>query len=341
MNELHLIYFTKTGESTASRIAGLLSDNPDWAIRTIKGSPLTELTASIFQRNNTLVFIGAIGIAVRAVAPLIGSKMSDPPVIVVDDEGSYVIPILSGHVGGANQIARKIAAQIGAIPVITTATDVCGVFAADVFAVENGYTISDPEAIKAVSARLLENKPVGLSCEYAIEGPLPQNVVAQASGSVGIHIGESKKSPFQVTLHLLPKCYHVGLGTKRGIAFDLLHEFFMETLNRLTIPIKAVGSVSSIDLKRDEEAIKRLTLQYRIPFRTYATAELQRYEWEFASSEFVLASTGVGNVCETSARLASNEGAIILGKTVRSGMTLAIAKENWKVRFPVTKEVNP
>ena len=340
MNEMHIVYFTKTGKNTASRVAENLSDHPDWTAHVVKGSPLNELVGSIFKRNNIIVFIGAAGIAVRAVAPLLRSKMSDPPVIVIDEGGCYVVPILSGHIGGANRIARQIASRIGAIPIITTATDVHGIFAVDVFAVENGYTIVDTKAIKAVSARLLNDKPVGLLCEYEIEGPLPKNVVAQTSGDVGIHIGESKEYPFKKTAHLVPKCYHVGIGTKRGIPFEILHENFVEILKRQTIPLEAVGSISSIDLKKDETAINQLSLQYQIPFRTYPAIELQRHERSFVSSMFVRANTGVGNVCETSAWLSSNKGDIVLEKTVRSGMTMAIAKENWKVRFFATEEAD-
>ncbi len=340
MRELHLLYFTKTGECTASRIVDKLSDNSDWKVCAQRGVHLNVLVPPLFKHENILVFIGGIGIAVRAVAPLLQSKTSDPPVIVIDERGRYVIPILSGHIGGGNRIAEQIASRIGAIPVITTATDIHGVFAVDSFAVENGYAIANPEMIKVVSARLLESKPVGLSSEYEIMGDLPQNIVHQEHGDVGIYIGELNKKPFEKTLRLFPKCFHVGIGAKRGISFDILHDYFTETLKDHAVPLESVGSISSIDIKRNEEAINTLASRYRIPFRTYTAKELQQHEHYFDLSEFVRATTGVGNVCETSAWLSSNKGNIILAKTVRSSMTLAIAKEDWMVRFPAVKEVD-
>ncbi len=339
MREAHLLHFTKTGESAALRIADKLSGNSDWKVCVQRGTPINECVPSLFKPGNILVFIGATGIAVRTVAPLLQSKISDPPVIVIDERGRYVIPILSGHVGGANRVAEQVALLIGAIPVITTATDIHGVFAVDNFAVENGYAIANPEMIKVISAGLLENKPVGLSSEYEIEGDLPENIVLQEHGDVGIHIGVSNKKSFVRTLHLLPKCFHIGIGAKRNIAFDALHKFFIETLRDHAILIDSVGSISSIDIKQDEEAINMLASRYRIPFRTFTVEDLRFHERNFNSSEFVRSITGIGNVCETSAWLSSNKGDIVLGKTARSGMTLAIAKEDWKVRFPVAKEV--
>ncbi len=339
MREMHLLYFTNTGEKTALRIATLLSVVSDWNVRTQRGTPLNELVPSLFKRGSILVFIGAIGIAVRAVAPLLQSKTSDPPVIVVDEQGHYVIPILSGHVGGANRIAERIASLIGAVTVITTATDIHGVFAVDTFAIENGYAIVNPEMIKFVSAGLLEDMPVGLSVEYEIEGDLPKNIVLQEHGDVGIYIGTSDKKPFDKTLHLLPKCFHVGIGAKRNIAFDALRAFFVETLQDHVIPIESIGSISSIAIKQDEEAINMLASRHRIPFRTYTVEELQQHERQFDSSEFVRSKTGVGNVCETSAWISSKKGKIVLGKTIRSGMTMAIAKEDWRIRFSA-KEVD-
>ena len=109
-----------------------------------------------------MIFIGAAGIAVRAAAPWIRDKFADPPVIVIDETARFVIPLLSGHVGGANELACELAAFLGAVPVITTATDRNGLFAVDLFAAGNGLVLTDRKMAREISARILEGKPLGL-----------------------------------------------------------------------------------------------------------------------------------------------------------------------------------
>lgn len=136
---------------------------PEWereGIRPLNMS-LNQWTGSMFEQNRAMVFIGAAGIAVRAIAPFVRDKMTDPPVVAADEGGQFCIPLLSGHVGGANELARQMARQLHGTAVITTATDVNGVFAVDVFASENGLAITDREEAKTISARLLEGEPVG------------------------------------------------------------------------------------------------------------------------------------------------------------------------------------
>lgn len=334
MRNLYLMSFTKAGEITALRIMARLSDDPDWAVRTERVLSLDDFVAPIFNRNNILVFVGAAGIAVRAVAPYLRTKTIDPPVLVIDEEGRFVIPILSGHLGGANRLARQIAERIGATSVVTAATDLRGIFAVDSFSAENGYAVLDPGLIKTVSSRLLDGEEVGLSTEMNIAGPLPKNIAIRAEGTVGIFIGtETDRKPFNKTLRLVPKCFHLGIGTRREITFDELLDFVTGRLQAEMIPPEAVASISSIDLKRNEQAIVRLAERFDVPFQTYSKNELEKFEQKFESSPFVRATTGVGNVCEISAWLSSKRGAIVLKKTIRSGMTLAVAKEERTIDF--------
>lgn len=334
MRDLYILSFTKTGEQTACRIAESLHGVSGRSVHAERIRSLGNSVTPIFRRENGLVFVGAAGIAVRAVASLLKSKSTDPPVIVVDELGRFVIPILSGHLGGANRLAEEIALKIGATPVLTTATDIRGVFAVDVFASENGYSILDPEKIVAVSARLLEGKTVGLATDMEISGDLPENVVRGDEGEVGICIGvELEKNPFKKTLHLVPKCFHVGIGCKRGISVLDLNAFLSDVLAAGRIPVEAVGSFSSIALKRDEEAIVMLAERHRVPFRVYSREELAAFESLFATSDFVRKTTGTGNVCEISAWLSAKKGDMAVKKTVRSGMTLAVARQSWTIRF--------
>jgi cobalt-precorrin 5A hydrolase len=326
--------FTPNGNKLASRIADKLSNDTELIIRNKRVRKLGGYIDSIFKKNHILVFIGATGIAVRAVAPLLQNKMNDPAVIVIDETGRYVIPLLSGHAGRANYFAEKIATLINAVPVLTTATDVNGVFAVDTFAVENGYVIINPNRIKEISSQILQGQNVGLTSEFKIIGQPPNHVIVKNKGRVGIYIGtKSDYNPFTQTLHLLPKCFHVGIGTVRNISFQKLNIFFQNTLSEQKIAVEWIGSLSSIDLKKNEKAILELANYYNIPFYTYSAEELRQLENRFSHSEFVQSVTGVGNVCESSAYLASKHGQIIMGKTADSGITLAIAKENWNIHF--------
>ena len=122
------------------------------------------------------LFIGAIGIALRAIAPYIKTKTKDPAVVVVDELGQFSIPILSGHIGGANELALQIAEDLGSIPVITTATDINKVFAVDTWAKSQGLQILNPQCIKLVSSKLLKGESVHVKSDYPIQGNLPKNV---------------------------------------------------------------------------------------------------------------------------------------------------------------------
>ena len=112
---------------------------------------LADWTGKNFPEADALIFVGACGIAVRAVAPWVKDKFQDPAVVAADEGGQFVISLLSGHAGGANRLTRELAAALGAVPVITTATDVNGRFAVDVFAAENGCAISSRDLAKQLS----------------------------------------------------------------------------------------------------------------------------------------------------------------------------------------------
>lgn len=135
-------------------------DDPGWDVSVSRGfgegkADLRAWTALAWEASDALLFVGAAGIAVRAIAPHVASKATDPGVVVIDEAGRFAVPLLSGHLGGANELAQTVARAAGAIPVITTATDVRGVWAVDTWARRAGLAVSNPEAIKRVSARLL------------------------------------------------------------------------------------------------------------------------------------------------------------------------------------------
>ena len=310
---------------------------------------LADWTAEMFPANDALVFVGACGIAVRAIAPHIRNKTVDPAVTVVDEKCKYAISLLSGHLGGANDLTHEIAELIGAEPVITTATDLNQKFAVDDWAKKNNLWISDMTLAKEISAAILEGENVGVSSDFPIDGKLPEQLVMieqDAAGSVrgsedaegsrkadaipkiGIRISiYDGDGPFGQTLHLIPRTVSVGMGCRKGIAPEAVRELFDKILNENMICEKSVEQLCTIDIKKDEAALKQLAEQLNVPLEVFSAEELDHLDGNFSTSEFVNRVTGVDNVCERAAVLGSR-GELIAGKQALNGVTAAIALRN-------------
>ena len=277
-------------------------------------SDVYKWTSDNFVEGNALIYVGAAGIAVRALSGLPKDKLSDCPVIVIDDAGRFVIPILSGHAGSANKLAEIIASLLDAIPVITTSSDVNDVFSVDTYAVENRMTIAEKSGIKKVTSRALENKKVTLSIkDYPPEYPVDVIVADETDAE---HL-----------LLLKPKMYTVGLGMKKDKNPTEVEEFFLYTLKENNIDVSDIYALCTIDIKEDEPAILNLRDKYRIPVLSFDAELLKKAPGEYTASEFVRETTGVDNVCERSAVLGAGTGSeLVLRKTAKNGMTIAIAK---------------
>ncbi len=263
----------------------------------VKAGGLKEWTEDNFRQGNVLIFIGALGIAVRAIAPFCKDKTSDPAVVVIDEKGTFVIPVLSGHLGGAVEAAKELAARIGAVPVITTATDVQGEFAVDVFAKKNEMAISDMKKAKEFTATLL----AGSEAEFTV----------------------TPKKRREGGLFLIPKCTVIGMGCQKGKTADELYAFLSEKLEENGIDERSVKALVSADKKKEEQGLIELSERLKVPFITYSSQVLMEQEGEFEHSELVMQVTGADNVCE---RAVSAYGSkeFLLRKTKRNGMTLAI-----------------
>ncbi|MCR5419252.1 MAG: cobalamin biosynthesis protein [Lachnospiraceae bacterium] len=288
------------------------ADLPDGFTRI--GEPIANWTASVFKPGNALIFVGALGIAVRAIAGLVKDKLSDCPVVVIDDNGQFVIPVLSGHVQGANKLAVTLAELLSAVPVITTATDVNEVFSADVFAVENRLSIANREGIKKVSAKALEGKKVTLSIkDYPPKEPVDVIVADETDA--------------EYSLLLRPKRYTVGIGMKKGKDPAMVERFFLEILSERGLTPADVYALCTIDVKEEEEALIQLRDRYAIPLLAFDKDLLKMAPGNFAGSSFVEETVGVDNVCERSAVLGAGRGGrLVAGKQARDGMTMAIAE---------------
>lgn len=333
MRRAAILSFSARGTETAARVAAALDG--DWTVRRCapKGGDLMALTARLFAESDALVFVGACGIAVRAVAPNLRGKAQDPAVLVVDERGRFVIALLSGHIGGANALARRVAAALGATPVITTATDVSGRFAADEWAARNGLCVADMDAARRFSAAILE-RDLPLTSDFSVEGALPAGLVWGDAGDCGLAITFRDARPFGVTLPLVPRVVHVGVGCKRGAGAEAIGAAVRAALSGAGVRREAVAGVASIDVKRDEPGLIAWAEAEGLPLRFYGSHELEGVEGTFAASEFVKQTVGVDNVCERAALLDAGDGArLIVKKTCQGGVTVAAALRKWSVVF--------
>ncbi len=288
---------------------------------------IAALTAELWDRTDALIFVCACGIAVRCIAPHVTSKLKDPAVIAADDCGRFVIPLLSGHIGGANAIAERLAQGLGATAVITTATDIGGLFSPDSFAAANGLIITDMGAAKQIAAAVLDGERIGLVSDVpCLNTPAQIAAVSEAQGlHYGIQIGGSAEpKPFPVTLRLLPKNIVLGIGCKRGSAAQTIARTVEAALSAAGIPPERVCGAASIDLKSDEEGLREFCRERELPIEFFTTEELSEVGGDFTASEFVRSVTGVDNVCERSA--VKHGGRLIMRKYAGGGVTVAAAE---------------
>ena len=320
-----LFCFSDSGAAIADKLCQLLGLEKDCIHKHIH-----DKMGTLFSENEALIFIGACGIAVRAVAPYIKSKTTDPAVIVIDDQGRYVIPILSGHIGGANELAKKLASFIGAAAVITTATDGAGKFSCDAWAARNNCAISSMEAAKKVSAAILKND-VPICSDYKLPASLPQGLERGEEGELGIYVGIHDKSPFKTTLQLIPRTLTLGIGCRKGTSEEHLLSVVKKALSDNNLDIRAVERIASIDIKKEEEGLLSLAKELCAGITFYTADELNSAEGDFVESAFVKNTVGTDNVCERSAVLAG--GNLIVKKNALDGVTIAVSEKEWEIKF--------
>ena len=318
--KLRLLAFTDRGYA----LARMLGEKLGGAVsRCGRGCTLESWTQEGFRTGESLIFVGAVGIAVRAIAPFVKSKTTDPAVVAVDEGGRYAIPLLSGHLGGANDLARTIAGICGAQAVITTATDVRGLFPVDQWARRQGLRVENPEKIKAVSAKVLAGAAVAVRSDWPVVGTPPEGVKLTEEAEWDVEV--SCRRTDGTALHLVPPAAVLGVGCKRGTSLQALEGAFGALLARAALSHLAVEKICSIDLKRDEPGLLAFCEAHGLSLKTYSAGELAAVPGDFPTSDFVKKVTGVGNVCQRAAVLGSGGGKLLGEKYQREGVTMALA----------------
>lgn len=328
MTIVGVMTFSKQGKKTAERLFATWQDAIP--LYYMKDTPREAWMAMAFSYHMPILFVGAAGIAVRLIAPCIKDKLQDSPVIVMDERGAHVIPILSGHMGGANVMAVQMAKQLGAEAVLTTATDVEGVFAVDVFARKNGFCVWNRDGIRVISQKMLEKETVRVAIEKEIIFSLtdmPKNFFLVGNEEkADLWIG-TKPREEETALQLIFQPYVLGMGCKKGKDFTELQPFVDAIIKERKIKMSEVYAMASIDIKRKEWGLLYLSCFYHLPFFTYTAEQLQAVSGSFSESGFVAQVTGVPNVCERASMAAAGEDAeLVMKKQAKDGMTIAIAK---------------
>ena len=318
--EIACLAFTEKGRALAETLGKALGGEVKC---TRDGVSLADWTAEAFASKRALIYVGAAGIAVRAVAPHLASKASTAAVLAVDASGRFAVPLASGHLGGANELARRIARLIGATAVITTATDVNGVFAVDEWARAQGMTVADVSKIKAASARLLAGETVAVRSAFPIDGAPPEGVCLTDADDAGMWVDVRAHD----ALTLVPPALVLGVGCRRGTAAEALEERFSALCAETGVLPEAVFAAATIDLKRGETGLESFCAAHGWELAYYTAEELAAVGGEFAASEFVAQTTGVDNVCERAAVKRAG-GELAVKKIAGGGVTLALAKRD-------------
>lgn len=278
-----------------------------------------DVVGQCFNECEVLIFVCACGIAVRLIAPYVCDKLSDPAVLVCDEKLQFIIPVLSGHVGGANEMSRVLSGIFKSTPVITTATDVNGTIAFDELAVKNDFLVVNRDNIKKVSSGLLKGETVNVA--------ISDDVV----------ITTNEKDIDDEVLGLLFKPVVIGMGCRKGKSFQELEEFFLDTVGMLGVEISHIAGIASIDVKADEPGLIRLSKEYEIPFYTFSAEELNAVEGEFEESEFVMEQVGTSDVSARAAKALGKRGEFILKKEKRDGMTISVFEKYRRLTFNYEK----
>ncbi len=322
-----IISVTEKGDVLARKLEESL--NGTLYLKTeIEDFKLAKVTKHAMETHKGIIFISSTGIAVRAIAPYLKGKDKDPGVVVVDVSNNYTISLISGHIGGANDLAINVSEILNNTPIITTATDNLGVVAPDVIAVKNSLVIEDLKKAKIIASLLVKGEIIGFKDDKnLINTPSGYNEIKNLEeNSVWVtnKISANNNLDDKKILRLIRKDIVLGIGCRRGIESERLEDFVIKTLYDNNIDPKAVLKIGSIEIKKDEKAINDLKNKLECPFETFSKDEILKIHHKFEGSDFVEKTLGVRSVCEPSVELMG--GNIIISKIKFNGMTLSIGQ---------------
>ncbi|TCK98652.1 cobalt-precorrin 5A acetaldehyde-lyase [Natranaerovirga hydrolytica] len=293
---------------------------------------LDGIIQELFVTHNVLVFIMATGIVVRKIAPYLKDKTTDPAVIVMDEKGDFVISLLSGHLGKANEWAHTISHKIKATPVITTSSDLNHIMAVDTLAQKLQCAITDMKMAKILTVSLIEGHKVGViadeSYDHKIQKPYVwlDDIESPKENIKGyVYIGHTKpKNPKEPYLWLVPQDTIIGIGCKKGKTkedIEMALEKALKKVNRCKASIKKIASVS---IKKDEKGLLDLATDLNVPIEFYDIETIKTVEDQFKGSVFVQQTIGVKAVSEPCGYIGSNYGKCLVPVEKNNGITISL-----------------
>ncbi len=301
------------------------------------------LLARLWRTTNQIVLFFALGAAIRLIAPLLRDKHTDPGVVAIDDAGRFAISVVSGHMGDANGLAKQCATLLGAIPVVTTASDVHDTLAMDLLGRNMGWHVEDASHMTTLSASIVNGEAVAVLQEagnldwWESERPWPKNFARVNNVSdvdtstfaallvISDRIIEGLPEELP-TLVYRPPTLVLGVGCRRGVPFSSLDAFIRETLAAHRFAFQSIAILATAEIKSDEVALQMLTKRYHWSFETHSVEALKTMTSVPNPSEQVHRLVGTPSVCEAAALLSSKGGELVVFKHKGEGMTLALAR---------------
>lgn len=348
-----IISVTNKGAELAEKIAPFLSGEIDLYAKEERNprshnaySSLSDLVKELFPKYDGLIFIMATGIVVRMIAPYVRDKRLDPAVVVMDDGGTFAISLLSGHIGGANDLAELVSIAAGATPVITTATDVANLPAADVIAVKLNLTIEPFPALKTINSAIVNGEKVRFFLDEELIGHDHYHDMADEQGveledlgklatedyDAAVIITDKKLDIEKPHLYLRPGSLAVGVGCRRDAASAEIMSAISQACQAIGRSTKSIAVIGSTVLKEDEIGLLATGQHMAVPVRFFSNEQLEECieQHGLALSNFVKEKIGVGNICEPAAILAGKNSKLLLPKTKYPKVTVAITPANYR-----------
>jgi cobalt-precorrin 5A hydrolase len=284
-----------------------------------------------WRSHDSIICVMAAGIAVRCVSGLCRNKYSDPCIVVVDEQGHHAISLLSGHIGGGNLLAERVAEICGGTAVITTASDVTGHTAVDLWTVEENLTVVNPERLASTSAKLIKQGFLKVYQQFNFIKSFPKDFhpcTKHQDADIVIALVPDTKS----RLLLIPRIRYIGFGCRRGTTIDEFRQAIADLVADDGLDLRSVGGAASIDLKSDEKGLLELAAQLNWPLRFFSKEQISSVTGT-VKSEIVHQKIGVFGVCESAAMLAASGrgqgGRLIVKKRKWERVTAAVAETEY------------
>ncbi|MCH7842401.1 MAG: cobalamin biosynthesis protein [Chloroflexi bacterium] len=316
--------------------------------------PLRPVVERAFAEYSSLVLFLSAGATIRLLAPLLESKQVDPAVVCVDDAGAFCVSLISGHVGGADQLAQEVARHLGAKAVITSASHATGTLAVDLLGREFGWrVIADSTALTRASAAVINGQPVGIwqgagePGWWPHETPLPENItvypalddLAASACNAALIITDTTGAldtllADKITVVYRPRSLVVGMGCRRGVPVEELESLLAETFQENGLSLECLAGIATAEIKRGEPGLEQLAERHGVPLSFFQAEELNEvFETSpgavTSKSERAHGLVGVWGVAEPAALLTAGAGELLVTRKKTARATIAIARRNF------------